>query len=262
MKTIRNTFMISLVLIIICESNFFGQNKYNLSEFGHETVIFIKTPAHWDGYDWLKLGIAGGGTFLFYKFDERIRERSYLAHPKFQNNIPMVIGGQWGGFFVGPILCVSLYSIGSLANSNKTQKIGFEIGQAMLYSEAISFTTKTIIGRARPFVGDGPSYFRPFSFLKSVYNSFPAGHADAAMALSTVLAKNTDSYVLKIAAYIPAALCIVQRVYSDNHWSSDVFISSALGYFVGNWVVNLHDHKESRVQVSSLYPLGLKVSLD
>jgi membrane-associated phospholipid phosphatase len=98
--------------------------------------------------------------------------------------------------------------------------------------------------------------------FKSPYNSFPAGHADAAMAISTVLAKNTDSYILKVVAYIPAALCLVQRVYSDNHWSSDVVISSALGYFVANWVVNLHDQKESRVSVTSLYPLGLTVSLD
>jgi len=174
----------------------------------------------------------------------------------------MEFGGQWGGFFVGPISCVVLYTIGSLANSNKTKKIGFEIGQAMLYSEVISFTSKTIIGRSRPFRGAGPNVFKPFSFLKSTLNSFPAGHADAAMAFSTVLAKNTDSYVLKVVAYIPAALCLVQRVYSDNHWSSDVVISSALGYFVGNWVVNLHDRKESIVQVTSLYPLGLSVSLD
>ncbi len=267
MKTMYKKCLIPLFLLLITEFSIFGQdeNKYNLSQLGHESVALLKAPASWDGYDWLKLGIVGGGAFAFYKYDVRIRneqQESYKLHPSYQNNITMQIGGQWGGFFVGPILCVALYTTGSLAKSTKTKKIGFEIGEAMLFSEAISFTSKTIIGRSRPFNNLGPDYFRPFSLFKSPYNSFPAGHTDAAMAISTVLAKNTDSYILKVVAYIPAALCLVQRVYSDNHWSSDVFVGAALGYFVGNWVVNTHNNKESRVQVTSLYPLGLKVSLD
>lgn len=63
------------------------------------------------------------------------------------------------------------------------------MAQAMIYSEVISFTSKTIIGRSRPFNGDGPNVFKPFSLFKSPYNSFPAGHADAAMAISTSLQK-------------------------------------------------------------------------
>jgi hypothetical protein len=254
-----------MFLLIICESSIFGQNKYNLSEFGHETVSFIKTPAHWDARDWITLGVVGGGTFLIYQFDAKLREQeleSYKLQPSYRGTILMKVGEQWGGFFFGPLLSVSLYATGSLANSTKTKKLGFEIAQAMIYSEVISFTSKTIIGRSRPFNGKGPSYFTPFALFKSPYNSFPAGHTDAAMALSTVLAKNTDSYILKVAAYVPAALCLFQRVYSNNHWASDVFVGGALGYFVGNWVVNLHDQKDSRVQVTSLYPLGLTVSLN
>ena len=124
MKTIWKTFMISMFLIIICESAIFGQNKYNLSEFGHETVTFIKTPAHWDTRDWVTLGVVGAGTFLVYQFDQRIRDRqqeSYKLHPSYQKNILMTIGDQWGGFFVAPILPVLLYTTGSLANSNRTK---------------------------------------------------------------------------------------------------------------------------------------------
>ena len=252
-------------MILFSESTIFAQNKYNLSELGHETVLFIKTPAHWGVTGWIELGLVGGSTFLISQFDQRIKDEAianYNLHPTYRKNILMVVGDQWGGFFVGPILCVSLYATGSIANSNKTKKIGFEIGQALLYSEAISFTSKSIIGRARPFTGRAPDYFKPFSFFNSPYNSFPAGHTDCAFALSTVLAKNTDSYILKCVAYIPAALTVVSRVYTNQHWASDVFIGSALGYFVGNWVVNVHENKDSRVQVTSLYPLGLKVSLD
>ncbi|MFA5806232.1 MAG: hypothetical protein WC879_16470 [Melioribacteraceae bacterium] len=36
---------------------------------------------------------------------------------------------------------------------------------------------------------------------------------------------------------------------------------SAIGYFVGDWVVNLHEGKESPVQISSIYPFSIKISL-
>ena len=268
-----NKIIISLLLLCFLEplsfgqkdSTFVTQNKYNLSEFGHESVSFIKAPANWHAMDWVELGLVGAGTFALYQYDQRIHDWTLDVnnkHPSYRGNISMTIGNEWGGFFVGPILCVSLYATGSFAKSNKTKKIGFEIGQALIYSEIISFTSKTIIGRARPNTGRSSDYFTAFAIFRSPYNSFPAGHTDAAFALSTVLAKNTDSYLLKVAAYIPAALTIAARVYTEQHWTSDVFIGSALGYFVGNWVVNNHENKYSRVQVSSIYPLTLRVSLN
>jgi len=45
------------------------------------------------------------------------------------------------------------------------------------------------------------------------------------------------------------------------HWTSDVVIGGALGILL-KLGVNLHDQKESRVQVTSLYPMSLSVSLD
>jgi membrane-associated phospholipid phosphatase len=264
-KTVGQKFIISLFLLITCEFSLFGQNKYNLSQFGHETVSFIKSPAKWNGIDWLKLGLVCGATFATYQFDKQIRDKGleiHGNHPGYRNSIIMTTGNEWGGFFVGPILGVSLYTTGSLFKCDKTKKIGFEIVQALIYSEVISFTSKTIIGRARPFTDRGPHYFTAFAIFNSPYNSFPAGHTCAAFSLSTVLAKNTDSYILKVLAYTPAALTAVARVYTDSHWASDVVIGSALGYFVGNWVVNIHEQKDTRVQLSSVYPLTVKISLN
>jgi hypothetical protein len=273
MKIIGKTLIISMFIITFFEqlsfsqndSSFTKQNKYNLSEFGHESVFFIKAPAHWHSADWIELGLVGAGTFVLYQYDQRVHDRLLNYdhnNPKYKNNVLLKIGNEWGGFFVGPLLCITLYTTGSFANSNKTKKIGFEIGQALIYSEVISFTSKTIIGRARPNTGRSSDYFTAFALFRSPYNSFPAGHTDAAFALSTVLAKNTDSYLLKVVAYLPAALTIFARVYTEQHWTSDVFIGSALGYFVGNWVVNIHDNKYSRVKVSSIYPLTLNISLN
>ena len=206
-------------------------------------------------------GAVAAITFALMQEDEQIRTIA-LKNPKYANSFPMEVGNQWGGFYFGPFLAVTLYATGSLANSNQTKKLGFEIAQGILYSEAISFVSKGIIGRSRPFTNQGASDYNPFTFFDSPHNSFPAGHVDAAIALSTVLSKNAGSGFLKVIAYIPAALTVTSRIMQDEHWASDVFIGAAIGYFVGTWVVKIHENKVPRIQVTSVYPLGLKINLN
>jgi len=236
-------------------------NKYNFSEFIHESGKFIVQPVKWRAGDWLKIGVIGGITYLLMQQDESIRT-SALDNPQYSKSVPMEIGKQWGGFVLVPVTVVALLTHGSLAHNNTTKKLGFEIAEAALYSEAISFVSKGCIGRARPFTNKGADNYRSFTFFDSPQNSFPAGHVDAAFALSTVLSRNVESGFLKVIAYIPAGLTAASRIYQDEHWTSDVFVGGVIGYFVGNWVVNLHQKKESRIELSSLYPLSLKVHLD
>jgi hypothetical protein len=237
------------------------QNKYNFSELMHEAGLLVIRPIKWNGYDWIKFGVVGITTVALMQEDKKIRDFAQ-SNQKYPMNFLMEVGNQYGGFFFGPLLCVSLYTIGSATKSRKTKKIGFEIAQGMLYSEGISFISKGIIGRARPSVSPSAFEYHPFTFFKSPYNSFPAGHIDAAFALSTVLSRNTNCGFLKVIAYLPAALTVVSRIYQDYHWASDVFIGAAIGYSVGNWVVNLHENKESKVQLTSFYPLTFKIGLN
>ncbi len=237
------------------------KNKYNLSELFHESGLLIKQPGKWKGCDWIKLGSVGVITFSLMQVDENVR-RFALDHPKYAKSIPMEVGNQWGGFYFIPVTALALYAFGSLAHHHGTKKLGFEIAQAALYSEAISFVSKGLIGRSRPFLNEGAFDYKPFTFFDGPQNSFPAGHVDAAVALSTVLSKNAHSGFLKVIAYIPAGLTIAARVYQDSHWTSDVFVGGVIGYAVGSWVVNLHEKKESRIQVSSVYPVSVKIFLD
>jgi len=261
--------LILLLFIVSFESSLLAQdsinrpekNKYNFSQLIHESGLLVIQPIKWNGCDWIKFGAVGIITVALMQEDEKIRTYA-LDHPKYSKSIPMEIGNQWGGFFFGPLLAVTLYTTGSLAHSRKTKKIGFEIAQSMLYSEGISFISKGCIGRSRPFRNKGAFDYHPFTFFNGPRNSFPAGHLDAAFAISTVLSKNTTCGFLKVIAYVPAALTVASRIMQDEHWASDVFLGAVIGYSVGSWVVNIHENKESRVQLTSLYPLSFKVSLD
>ena len=204
---------ISLLLIVSLEPSLLAQdlivaqdslsrqekNKYNFSELFHESGLLVKQPLKWNGCDWIKFGAVAAVTFSLMQEDQKIRDIA-LKNPKYSKSLPMEVGNQWGGFYFGPILALTLYTTGSLANSYKTKKLGFEIAQAMLFSETISFVSKGCIGRSRPFTNKGADDYHPFTFFDSPHNSFPAGHIDAAFALSTVLSKNAGSVAVCMAS--------------------------------------------------------------
>jgi len=64
-------------------------NKYNLSQFGHETVDFLIKPTKWDGSDWLRLGVMGGATFLTMQVDQPIRDAVLRDNRRYFYSVPI-----------------------------------------------------------------------------------------------------------------------------------------------------------------------------
>jgi membrane-associated phospholipid phosphatase len=90
----------------------------------------------------------------------------------------------------------------------------------------------------------------------------PSGHTTSAFALSTVMSRQAHSTFLKILAYVPAGFTMFSRLYQHQHWLSDEILAAGIGYFVGNWVVDLHDGKKHRINVTSIAPLGISYALN
>jgi membrane-associated phospholipid phosphatase len=258
----RHKFLLSLFLLLFCESSLFAQNKYNFSQFGDETWSFVKQPTSWEVSDWLKLGLTGAGTFLVMQADQPIRD-AVLKDQRYFKSVPIEFGRMWGELYA-PVVLFGGFAIHSwLADDIGTRKIAYEIGQASLYAAATGFLLKTAIGRARPYINEGSKSFHPFSSLFSQdFHSLPGGHTTAAFVLSTVLSRNAKPVWLKGIAYVPALLTFISRVYQDQHWTSDDFLGAALGYFVATWVVDRHEQEGNRIQLSSVYPLTIRIMLN
>jgi hypothetical protein len=265
--------IVSFLLITLYGTVTFAQNsalgdsvqpyKYNFSQFGSETCDFIKQPTKWDGIDWLKIGLLSGGTYLIMEtadqpiYDEVLKDQSYY------NSAPVEFGRIWGELYT-PVLLFSGFAIHSLITDDiGTRKIAYEIGQASLYAGAVTYLLKLAIGRARPYMNEGPTSFHPFSSLVNTdYQSLPGGHATVAVVLSTVLSRNVKPLWLKVLVYLPAGLTIISRVYQDKHWASDQFLGATIGYFIATWVVDQHENNKSIVEISSVYPFSIRVALD
>jgi membrane-associated phospholipid phosphatase len=257
MKSVAFLFL----LVITCKDPLFSQNGYNIAQFGDETFDFIKQPTRWEGNDWLKLGLVGVGTILVMQADQPIRD-ALMKDQNYYKSGPVEFGRLWGETYSTTIIAATFGLHGLLADNKSTKKVGFEIMQAALYSGGVTSVLKYAFGRARPFMKKGSADYQPFTLLDDGFHSFPSGHTTLAFALSTVLSRNAQSNALKIAAFIPAALTVFSRVYQDYHWTSDCLFSAVVGFVVATWVVDLHDQKESPVQVSSIYPLTIRININ
>ncbi len=273
-----STYKIKIVayvtIILICFVVFFSPHlnaqdslpkkelpKYNFHQYKTEYFKFFATPAHWSLSDWLICGTVIGGTVALTQADNQVRNQ-FLRYPQYAHSLPVDIGNQWGGFFTYPALILGFGISGYVGDHPKSKKVCYELIESLLTTETVSLTLKGVTGRSRPFTERGPFSYKPFTILNSPYNSFPAGHVDAAICMSTIFARNSESGLLKVVFYLPTVLTAASRIYSDRHWASDVFFGAAIGYFGATWVVNNDEKKDSRIQMSSIYPLSFKIGLN
>lgn len=256
----RSRIFLSVLLIFTGASSLFAQNRYNFSQFTHETGDFLLQPTKWRGNDWLKLGLYTTGTLLIMEVDQPIREAVLRNNKGYYHSVPIEFGRVWGEWYTPPVIVGGFALHAWLAHSASSRKISFEMLQAVIYSESIAGGLKFVFGRARPFKNQGAFSYHPFSFKNYGFQSLPAGHNTEGWAMSTVLSRNAHSTALKIIAYLPATLTFVSRIYQDQHWTSDCFLGAAIGYAVGDWVVDIHEKKNSAVSVSSIYPFTLSIS--
>ena len=237
-----------------------AQNKYNISQFGHESLDFVKQPGRWHGKDWLRFGLITAGTVSIMSIDQPVRDAVLRDNQRYYHSVPIEAGRFWGEWYT-PIVIAGGFGLHAWLKDNpSSKKITFEIVQAEIYSQAITQVLKIAFGRARPYENEGAFSYHPFTLSDIGFHSLPGGHNTAGWAMSSVLSRNAHSNALKIIAYLPAMLTFVSRIYQDQHWTSDCLLGAAIGFVVGNWVVSLHEKKESAVDASAFYPFTVSIS--
>jgi len=226
---------------------------YSLSQLGHETFLFIKQPTLWKGKDWLRVGLIAAATVAMMPLDQPLIN-STQGNQRYNNSVFIVGGRMYGEWYaIGGV--ASVFGVyGLIAKDDRAKKISIELVQAGIYAELITHLLKNTIGRARPYTNEGAFSYHPFSFFDIDYNSMPSGHTTSAMALSTVMSRHANKMVFKVLAYAPAAFTMFSRMYQNQHFLSDEILACGIGYFVGNWVVDLHEGKRHRINVASVYP--------
>lgn len=200
---------------------------------------FVTAPARWDEGDWVKAGFVVGGTALIYTFDERLMTWVQNNRSQTSNDIADIAKQFGNDLYVLPGLA-ALYGYGYMTDDNRLRKttlLGFE---SWFYSSLLTTVVKQSFHRNRPKEGGGYDQWGGPS-LSAEHLSFPSGHASTAWSVATVIATEYDDYwFIPPAAYTAAAMVSLSRMNDFDHWGSDVFFSSATGYFIGKALTTWH----------------------
>ena len=123
--------------------------------------------------------------------------------------------------------------------------------ESVIISGAITYWGKGLIGRSRPYADRGARDFNLLKFSKiHEFRALPSGHATSVFSMMTVIAKQYDRWWVEIPAYTLAASVALQRMDSRMHWTSDVLVGGAIGYWIANALVDRHKRRSQETSIS------------
>lgn len=191
-------------------------------------------PFRWRGGDLLTFAAFAGTTGLLFAFDGDLYQAIQDRKTDASRDASKIISKIGNGGYLAGFLAV-LYGGGEILDSRSLRRTALTGLESLIAASAVNLAFKIAAGRARPYAGEGPESFHPFSF-KGRYTSFASGDAAGAFAVATTIALNSDSFWIDSLAYLAAGLAAFYRVHDRKHWPSDVFAGSAIGYFTARAV--------------------------
>jgi membrane-associated phospholipid phosphatase len=218
----------------------------------NDAAAIFGAPLRFNNADWLTTAAVVGGTVLLFTVDESGRKLALRNNTQFGENLSR-IGKEYGREIYGLSAAGGLYLGGLVFKHEGARTTGVMLFESVAMAGVVNMALKTIIGRRRPYTGEGAMSFRGMQF--SLDNtSLPSGHSTVAFSVSSVLANRIDNVYASVGLYSLATLTALSRVYNDYHWISDTFLGAAIGTSVGLYVSRDRDElSHARLQ---LIPFG------
>ncbi len=181
-------------------------------------------------------GIALGVTGLLFLTDYEIKNFAQAHQSEFITGF-IKYPKLWGdGKFI-LVAGTAVLMSGLISDDRKITSLGVYIYEGFLISGLYVTFVKFIFGRARPYTDDNQYTFNPFS-SKTAYTSFYSGHTTEAFAFSAIISSYFKNKIISIISYSIAALTGIERIYSNKHWSSDVFLGAVTGLIIGETIID------------------------
>lgn len=171
----------------------------------------------------------GAGTAILLSVDHRLTQALPANGVSSHFGTDASRAGQWYAVF--PAAAV-LSGLGLAVRNDKVEETGLMGLEAVVDADLVSSVLKFAARRQRPLDGDHGGHFEKGG------SSFPSGHSTQAWALATVVASEYGDHAwVPYVSYSYATLVSVSRVLAQAHFSSDVFVGGAIGFFIGRYVV-------------------------
>jgi len=218
-------------------------NAAYLKGYLSDTGKILSSPLRWEGQDWLAAALVVSAAAGLYAYDQDLKEWFQKKRNGTTDDIGKGLNILGNPLYTLPALGL-VYLYGEWQESEKARRIGLLGAESMILSEVFTAAVKFAGQRHRPESGD--PYNRWDGPRFSTENlSFPSGHASAAFSLARVIAEENDGPFIAPIAYGIASLVALSRLNGNDHWSSDVFMGAAIGYFTAGAVLRYHRKKDS-----------------
>lgn len=189
---------------------------------------FWTAPAHFRVKDLKWIAPFAGATAAFIAGDSWLSKQIPLGEvdrsKKFSDYATYSLIGAGAGS----------YLFGHLTKNDQLTEAGFLSGEAALDATAVAYLFKTATERPRPYQDNGHGTF----FQGGL--SFPSEHSAIAWSIASVMAHEYPGTFTKILAYGLATGISATRVTGQQHFSSDVIVGAALGWYFGREVYRAH----------------------
>jgi membrane-associated phospholipid phosphatase len=126
---------------------------------------------------------------------------------------------------------------GLRAHDSHAKETGYLTLESLANTFLIYTPMQLIAGRERPDDGTGNGRFWQ---RHSVNTSFPAGHPMYMWAMASVISHEYPKTWVKVLTYGAALAVSVTRFTGRNHFPSDIFVGSTLGYLIGTNIYHSH----------------------
>ncbi|MBY0380289.1 MAG: phosphatase PAP2 family protein [Burkholderiales bacterium] len=157
----------------------------------------------------------------------------------------------------GWFICGALFTIALVLSSLNyiNHAIAFRVAfMTSILAGLVNSVFKFIFNRERPVIGNDEWHFFHFfvtgaknpADLMYAYNSMPSGHTITLAASLTVLFCYSHSKIARVIMIFLAVLIAYARVYTLNHWASDVVVSGLMGIVIG--YVSYNTNKKRFIQ--------------
>ena len=228
-------------------------------------LTVLSQPLHYDWKDWTVFGGVAAVTTLAFVYDDEIYNFVNRTFGDDQSNAISKYTNVFGEeYFILPSVALT-YAIGVIDKDSRLRNVSLAALQSFVYAEVASAGLKVLTCRERPTANsqqptaNSQSWLGPFATFEST--AFPSGHAMRSFALATTVAGfYPDRKWVGVLSYSLATMTSVGRVISKEHWTSDVIVGAALGYFIGRGVVKFNE-KIGNVSSVEIQPVATNYGL-
>lgn len=257
----KKIFLILFLLTVVCNQQSSAQSselkvqgseceillsKSYLKSYWHSGLTVLGQPLHYDWKDWTVFGGIATATTLAFVYDDEIFNYIDKTFTNSQSNTISQYSNIYGEeLFIIPSIALT-YGIGAIAKDTRLKNMSLATLQSFIFAEVASAGIKVLTCRERPDANsqqptaNSQSWLGPFATFEST--SFVSGHSTRAFALATTVAGfYPEKKWIGIVSYSLATMTSLGRVISKEHWTSDVIVGAALGYFIGRGVVKFNE---------------------